>query len=208
MANKDYAKWKLRDNENEALVALSQKGYNFKRIRTPNPLEGSANVVRNGLVTSNSGYLAVCELYGLRDYLDSPLQNFMDKLSRQDDLAVPKIVQFNRGVLFRNKFGDGVFGVFSDAQRKFYVESEPRYGAKALSQVALKREEHEEAGLNLEGVVGVGSGIMAIIDPQDCPLSEPVYNKGDYFTILRTGKGNFECAFDKDETWLIVQKKR
>jgi hypothetical protein len=93
--------------------------------------------------------------------------------------------------------------VFSDCQKTFYVSREPQYAVKHLAQVAFGNKQPPRKRWKLEGIVGVGGGMMAVVDPEVRPLQN--YRPNDEFTILRSGKGIFECEFTPAKIWLRIR---
>lgn len=107
-------------------------------------------------------------------------------------------------VTFRNLWGDGMFGVFSSTNR-FYVETNSPSDSDEVAKMIQKGDIEEGHGSRkyvLEGLVGVGSGTMAIIDPEISPVTVGSEREKyfDMSTILKVKPGTYTCKFiDKNK---------
>ena len=131
--------------------------------------------------------------------------------------SLPNLMQFNDdAVNFSNLFGDGMFAVLSNKgdNLEVYAETYPTDLSPKLTKAIMKgqvRERIDGRNYRLEGLVGLGSGRMAVVDPE---LYEVVKTKEaskffELFTVVKVPKGVYVCEFvDKGEENSKVSLRR
>jgi hypothetical protein len=161
----------------------------FKALKVQS-LEGPTRSSRISTIHSSSGYLAILDPTELRGWTQAA--------NNQEIPSPPSFLEGPGYICFRNKWGDGVFDVISE-QGKFYVITEsPINMDPAVNRMASGEVDGWFKQARLEGLVGIGGGCAAIVDPGSHPLrnvNQRRLDHGEFFTILNVGVGNFEIRF-------------
>lgn len=181
--------------------------------------------VNQGRVVCNSGYLVFCDSTSVSEILDSTdIMNDSDMRERKEPIVkignhfkinynserirLPNIMQFNEDFVdFSNLWGDGMFAVLHSTRRndfEVYVEAMPADITVELTIAAKnkdRKEKIEDKTFNLEGLVGVGGGRIAIVDPESYSITHLRYagKHFDLHTVVKVPKGVYECRFVKTE---------
>lgn len=205
VSNKDFALLK-RYSERGFDFSKSEKVRSSKRVKS----------VEEGVVTISSGYLAVSDAQNIEAYGQLPFADYQKSGRGRINLnssswRVPRIMQGDSFVAFRNLFGDGCFAVLSSNNR-FYVETDFPITINQELITRIKEGDFEEKKgsrlYHLEGLVGVGCGTMVVTDPVSNPIE---YAKGheanETSTILSIRPGIYVCRFIEDGKKLAIRKK-
>ena len=175
------------------------------------PEKQDLRVVDIAHIESTSGHLILCDSCSITGrYAAHPLQ----PSSFPKNWRVGNFVQLNNEVHFTNKRGDGCYAVLSHGG-KYYVETNYPTQVKSVESMVERGDFEEKHGsriLRLEGLVGVGSGAIAIVDPEQKNPSfnfgelDPNYERGEYVTILKVEKGKYQCRFSKKKNLVILER--
>lgn len=221
----------LSDRDCEALIKYSQKGrtfpiispLNYRREAQSQKSLGRISSVIEGIVSSRSGYLAVCEstnlnVFSSKTIIDSDVKS----VKREGDFyrinfnspswLLPKMMQGQDFIVFRNMWGNGLFGVLS-SKKNFYVETDvPTFPDNNFLEVVKSGEiiEEKEKGTNrrlsFEGFVGIGSGSAAVTDPEIHKISY-VEKSLEISAILKVEPGTYSCRFIEGNKRLSIKRE-
>jgi hypothetical protein len=198
-----------RARKYNAWVNYSEKGYDFKRDFSEKPLNKVKSVTQ-GRVVCNSGQLVFCDSNAVKSICDAIL-------SDKDMARLPNLMQFNDDAVdFSNHWGDGMFAVLSNKGKNLevYAETYPTYLNAELTRDIIKgavRETIEGRKYELEGLVGIGGGRMAIVDPTSYRVEKgkEAAQFFELFTVVKVPKGVYTCEFvDKGEEKSKVSLRR
>lgn len=198
------------------LREFSEKNFDFSKVVRAGKRSRRVKSVEEGEVTSDSGYLVVSEACNIEAYSDLPFAKRTmgnggegrGKINLNSPIwYVPKMMQGDGFVAFRNLYGDGCFGVVS-SQRRFYVETDlPTSVDKDLID-EIKNNTKEKIGsrfCQLEGLVCVRSGGMIVTDPMYNPVEYP--DKDNISAILTVRPGVYICKFIGNGKKLAIARK-
>ncbi len=205
---------------------LSEKGFNFSNTQSRKQSKRITSV-RDGIVASTSGYLAVCEAGFTNAYSNLPLTvNFPYRINNRGLISlnhppwgIPNLMQGDNFVAFRSFYGDGGHTVFSSKKNTFYVDNDMEfsyndqhgcsYNQDLIDRIKSGEGVKERIGhvnVKLEGFVSVDSGAMIVIDPTEHSFS-PLFGDYGISTVLVTSPGVYVCRFIYNGKKLTIHKR-
>ena len=189
------------------LREFSEKRYNFEQTPHNKKPSNQFSYTNQGLVTTNSGYLVICEPYCLVSY-----KRLHERFYTGYDLwTPPKMLQGVDFVSFGNLWGDGMFAVLSSGEEIFVETKLPTEISGALIRSIEQAEIEEKHGskkYRLEGLVGVGGGIMTVTDPKTNRIDFSSHREEGFeiATIIATKPGNYSVKFVKGNKKLQIKR--
>lgn len=178
-----------------ALHELSAKGFSAAKFSPSLKTEPDFRPAIRGEITCTSGKLVFC------DGVSAESGTLLNGINL-NSLQLPNFLLGNDIVAFRNQWGDGVFDVYRRGANLFVATNAPLENASGIKGNAseFKRQGWGYPSNYLEGVVGIGSGVMAVFDPTiyhltDEPDLAALKRYGEFFTVVDVMPGRYECGY-------------
>lgn len=212
----------LTKKEQKLLRNYSQKGRSFPVggfAQSPESC-GKISSVKIGTIDCRSGYLAVCDSCDLEVFRDKTIIDIDVTTFKKDGdkyrinfnsslWVPPRLLQGLDFLVFRNLWGDGLFGALS-SENRIYVEtganSFPNEEFLETIERGQKIEEKKgQKNYNFEGFIGIRGGSAAITDPEIHKISYAP-KCFSISTVLEVEPGTYSCRFIEENKKFSIKK--